>query len=52
VQEVIISFDRNIIASGGDERELQPRTSKLKLQGKEVASKGGIRSRGYGLARV
>ena len=40
VQEVIVSFDRKLKASGGDERELQPRTNKLKLVGKEVGSKG------------
>lgn len=39
-QEVIVSFDIKLTASGGDERELQPRTNKLKFVGKEVGSKG------------
>ena len=38
--EVIASFDRKLIASGGSERELQPTIDKLKLVGKEVGSKG------------
>jgi len=29
-----------VVASGGDEGELQPRTSKLELAGKEVESNG------------
>ena len=52
VQEVIVSFDTKLIASEGDEGEVQPKTGKLKLAGKEVGRKEEIRSRGYGLARV
>ena len=36
VREVSVSFDCKIIARGGDRRELQPRTDKLKLAGDEV----------------
>jgi hypothetical protein len=39
VQEVTVSFDRKLIASGGSERELQTRIDKLKLLEKVVGSK-------------